>query len=369
MSQGRPGLGWHVRIAIGERIRHCLPSRAWLNACQATRMETPLQLVIGIDGGATYSHGVAATHDGRVLSVVHSASMNFTGSYQKEVRRRVSEILHDLELQLPFSNEFTHYAVSAAGIFNEATTDQKEKLCGKIYPWKRTRLVGDSVAAFQGATLGRPGVLVICGTGTSIIACNEDGEFTHHGGWGPLLDDVGSAYWIAVKCIRAAIAEFEQSGPATSITDALCGWYEVKNVQGLIPVIYHPEFTRDKFAILASKLDREIGGADPVYQQICREAGEAVANLTIQTVEKSGLDTSPLPLFFSGGVLLFNRAVMEAFEETIRGKFKAMLSQPRLPTVLGAAMLALRDAGVETSNTLVEQLETTYKNVDELVSS
>ena len=332
-------------------------------------METPLQLVIGIDGGATYSHGVAATHDGRVLAVVHSASMNFTGSYQKEVRRRVSEILRDLELQLPFSNEFTHYAVSAAGIFNEATTEQKEKLCGKIHPWKRTRLVGDSVAAFQGATLGRPGVLVICGTGTSIIVCNEDGEFTQLGGWGPLLDDVGSAYWIAVKCIRAAIAEFEQTGPGTSITRALCDWYEVKNVQGLIPVIYHPEFTRDKFAILASKLDGEIGDADPVYQQICREAGEAVANLTIQAVEKSGLDASPLPLFFSGGVLLFNRAVMKAFEEAMRGKFSVMLSQPRLPTVLGTVMLALRDTGVEITDTLVGQLDTTYKNVDKLVSS
>jgi len=320
-------------------------------------METPLQLVIGIDGGATYSHGVAATHDGRVLAVVHSASMNFTGSYQKEVRRRVSEILRDLELQLPFSNEFTHYAVSAAGIFSEATTDQKEKLC-----------VGDSVAAFQGATLGRPGVLVICGTGTSIIACNEAEKFTQLGGWGPLLDDVGSAYWIAVKCIRAAIAEFEQTGPMTSITGALCDWYEVKNVQGLIPVIYHPEFTRDKFANLASRLDRKIGDADPVYQQICREAGEAVATLAIRAVEKSGLNTSPLPLFFSGGVLLHNRAVMNAFEETIRGEFRVMLSQPRLPTVLGAAMLALREAGVEITDPLVEQLDTTYKNVDELVS-
>ena len=146
-------------------------------------------------------------------------------------------------------------------------------------------------------------------------------------------------------------------------------WYEVKNVQGLIPVIYHPEFTRDKFAILASKLDGEIGDADPVYQQICREAGEAVANLTIQAVEKSGLDASPLPLFFSGGVLLFNRAVMKAFEETMRGKFSVMLSQPRLPTVLGTVMLALRDTGVEITDTLVGQLDTTYKNVDELVSS
>ena len=46
-----------------------------------------------------------------------------------------------------------------------------------------------------------------------------------------------------------------------------------------------------------------------------------------------------------------------------------MLSQPRLPTVLGAAMLALREAGGEITDPLVEQLDTTYKNVDELVSS
>jgi N-acetylglucosamine kinase-like BadF-type ATPase len=331
-------------------------------------MESPLQLVIGIDGGATYSHGVAATHDGRVLAVVHSASMNFTGSYQKEVRRRVGEILRDLELRLPFDNEFTHYAVSAAGIFNESTADQKEKLCGKIYPWKRTRLVGDSIAAFQGATLGRPGALAICGTGTSIIACNEDEEVTQLGGWGPLLEDVGSAYWIAVRCICAAIAEFEQTGPKTLITEALCEWHEIKNVQGLVPLVYHPEFTRDKFAILASRLDREIGTSDPIYRKICREAGEAVGNLTIQAVEKSGLNTSPLPLFFSGGVLQFNREAMKSFEATVRRAFKIMLSHPRLPTVLGAVMLALREAKVEITDTLVTQLETTYKNIDELVS-
>jgi hypothetical protein len=60
---------------------------------------------------------------------------------------------------------------------------------------------------------------------------------------------------------------------------------------------------------------------------------------------------------------------MTSFEETVRGKFSVMLSQPRLPTVLGAVMLALRDTGVEITDTLVEQLDTTYKNVDELVSS
>ena len=60
---------------------------------------------------------------------------------------------------------------------------------------------------------------------------------------------------------------------------------------------------------------------------------------------------------------------MEAFENTIRAQFKVMLSQPRLPTVLGAAMLALRESGVEITDELVTQLETTYKHVDDLASS
>jgi len=46
-----------------------------------------------------------------------------------------------------------------------------------------------------------------------------------------------------------------------------------------------------------------------------------------------------------------------------------MLSQPRLPTVLGSAMLALRDAGVEITDKLVSELETTYKNIDKRASS
>ena len=60
---------------------------------------------------------------------------------------------------------------------------------------------------------------------------------------------------------------------------------------------------------------------------------------------------------------------MKSFEATIRSKHKVMLSQPRLPTVLGAAMLALRDANVEITDNLVSQLETTYKNVNELLSN
>lgn len=332
-------------------------------------MDDALKLVIGIDGGATYSHGVAATMDGRVLAVTHSSSMNFTGSYQKEVRRRMNELVRALELQLPFSNEIIQYTVSAAGIFNEATVDQKEKLCGKIYPWKQTRLVGDSVAGYQAATLGKPGVLVICGTGTSVIVGNLESEFTHLGGWGPLLEDKGSAYWIAVKAIRAAIADFENTGEETAITPTLCEWYEIKNIQGIVPLIYHPEFTRDKFAMLAARIDKALGGKDKVYKNICEEAGNEVANLTIKAIKKSKLDISPLPIFFSGGVLTYNHHAQKAFEKSLRDKFQIMLSQPKLPTVLGSTILALRESGITITSEIVDKLTKTYTEVNELTKS
>ena len=329
-------------------------------------MDDVLKLVIGIDGGATYSHGVAATLDGRVLAVTHSNSMNFTGSYQKEVRRRMNELVRELELQLPFSNQIIHYTVSAAGIFNEATVDQKEKLCGKIYPWKQTRLVGDGVAGYQAATLGKPGVLVICGTGTSVIVGDLESKFTHLGGWGPLLEDKGSAYWIAVKAIRAAIDDFENTGEETAITSTLCELYEIKNIQGIVPIIYHPEFTRDKFAILAARIDKALDGKDKVFQNICEEAGKEVARLTIKTVEKAKLDISPLPIFFSGGVLTYNHYAQKSFEDTLRDRFHIMLSQPKLPTVLGSVIIALKDSGVTIDSDLVAQLNKSYCEVDEL---
>ena len=133
-----------------------------------------------------------------------------------------------------------------------------------------------------------------------------------------------------------------------------------------MPIIYHPEFNRAKFAILASRLDKALGNTDDIYLNICRNAGTEVGKLTIRTVEKSGLDISPLPVFFSGGVLLFNRHAQKAFEETLRDRFQIMLSQPRLPTVLGSTILALREAGVEITDELVAQLASTYRNVDEL---
>src|SRR5207245_1528157 len=91
----------------------------------------------------------------------------------------------------------------------EAAKAEKEELCRGILPLDRTRVVSDCRTAGFGATLGRPGVVIIAGTGSIVLAQNEAGKLVRVGGWGHLLGDAGSAYWIARESVKVAIASEE----------------------------------------------------------------------------------------------------------------------------------------------------------------
>ena len=52
---------------------------------------------------------------------------------------------------------------------------------------------------------GRPGILVVAGTGSNAIGRTDAGEIFGAGGWGPVLGDEGSGTWIGLEAIRAAL--------------------------------------------------------------------------------------------------------------------------------------------------------------------
>src|SRR5438876_314237 len=88
--------------------------------------------------------------------------------------------------------------------------------------------------------------IAVDSTGSIVVAQNEDGQQQRVGGWGHILGDEGSAYWMAVEAIKAAIAAEE--GTKTRLGRLVRQWFKVKKLTEVVPIVHFPDFTKERFA-------------------------------------------------------------------------------------------------------------------------
>jgi N-acetylmuramic acid 6-phosphate etherase len=70
---------------------------------------------------------------------------------------------------------------------------------------ERVAVTSDAVIAHAGALDGKPGVVLIAGTGVVALAIGADGALRTADGWGPWLGDEGGGAWIGTAGLRAAL--------------------------------------------------------------------------------------------------------------------------------------------------------------------
>lgn len=318
-------------------------------------------VMIGIDGGATYSFGVAVDATGRVLATSRSGSLYFFGSSMSESRRNLTDLVKSMEVRLPLGNCVEQVVMGNAALFMEASERERDGLCRGIVPLDRTRVVGDSITTYHGASLGRPGILVLCGTGSIVLIQNGEGQYFQTGGWGHLLGDEGGGYWIAVQSIRAAIAAVEGRGPQTALVGEICRWFETKELGDVVPLIYHPKFSKDKLAVLAEHLATILGDEDTGFNEVCRRGGEELARQTLAAVAVLGLDLNPVPMYLHGGVVTKNRLLRQALVQELGDHLPIEVTQPALSPILGAALMAMTRAGIAPTPEVVRTLKESYE--------
>jgi N-acetylmuramic acid 6-phosphate etherase len=85
---------------------------------------------------------------------------------------------------------------------------------------KRVAVTSDAVIAHAGALDGKPGVVLIVGTGVVALAIAADGALRTADGWGPWLGDEGGGAWIGAAGLRAALRAHDGRGPSTTLLDA-----------------------------------------------------------------------------------------------------------------------------------------------------
>lgn len=256
--------------------------------------------VLGLDIGGTQSRAQLWA-DGEVVaeSRAASASLVAVGATRAEAA------LADLLAQLPLQPRHRLDAVCAgsAGCSIPAT---RQFLTAQLAPLTRpgtVMIVKDAMLILPAAGLAE-GVALICGTGSVAIGCYQ-GDQVQCGGWGYLLGDEGSGYWMVRAALRVLLDRRDRGVPLGELGDSLLSAAGADHVGALHERFYaqpHPRYWAS-FAPLV------LDSADPAATEIMAGAADAAAGLAVSAAERLGAPAW-LPVVLSGG--LFGHAGLEA---------------------------------------------------------
>ncbi len=207
-------------------------------------------------------------------------------------------------------------------------------------------VVNDVVGAWATATGGAPGLAIISGTGSNVFGVGADGRCWRAGGWGHVLGDEGSGYWIGVRSLSAVLHDRDASGPRTALGDAALEFFEVDDVQALIALVYGKPLDKSEIAAFGTQTAKLAHAGDPTARAIYRAAADELGSQVAAVVEHAGL-SGPFPVGLIGSAFKAGAVFVEPLEERIRQLApRATVSVVQTAPVAGALMLAARAAGL-----------------------
>ena len=297
--------------------------------------------VLGVDAGGTKTVAAVADEDGNVLGVGASGPGNADGAGVEAVGRSLREAVGAAR-QSAGGVTIDAGFVGAAGVLLER---DRVRTRAMLEPELEDAVASvevdhDGRGALAGALSGRPGLLLIAGTGSFCFGRDQAGHEAHASGWGSLFGDEGSAYWVAVEGVRAALAGQDGRGEPTSLGDVLFGRLGVTGGEELLSRTGTGAWSRSEIAGLAPFVVGEAEAGDAAAAGVVRRGVAELARAARAVSGRLGFG-GPVEIAGTGG--LFNsRYVWDALVAQLAVTLPpATLVRPELPPVLGSVLVAV----------------------------
>jgi N-acetylglucosamine kinase-like BadF-type ATPase len=299
--------------------------------------------VLGIDAGGTKTVCQLADAHGDVLAEARRGGANLQAAGELEVEK----VLHDVMEEAIGDRDVRPSAIclGIAGVDRPEDARIVRGVMKRIGYQAKVLVVNDALVALEAGAPEQAGVVVIAGTGSISYGRNERNQAARAGGWGYMLGDEGSGYWIGRAALRAVLREADRRGAATQLTGLLLNYYGVPRAQDLIHQVYHGTLRPAAIASLAQCVQTAFTSGDPVAIGILRGSADQLESSALSVARRLELVGSEFPFVLAGGIF---RAVPWLEEELAR---RLPLASPRSRTILldveparGAVRLALAEA-------------------------
>ena len=273
------------------------------NSAQGRPDATETVTMIGLDIGGTKTRGIKVV-DGEVVAALEVGSANVQNVSRETAAANLAELFARLD-----AADVPRVFAGAGGIDTEADAEALAALIRPNAPGAHVSVVHDSrlLLAAGGA---RTGVAVIAGTGSAAWGVNGDGVEARAGGWGYLLGDEGSGYWLGREAVRYSLHRMNLGLEADLLTDALLESTGLNEPNELIAHFHAPETGRRYWA-QQSRIVTEAADAGHVGARfMVDQAAHDLARMAAQVARQLELEG---PVILGSGLGMHVRRIQDGF--------------------------------------------------------
>lgn len=313
-------------------------------------------MLIGIDGGGSKNDLILFTGDGKILNRVIGKGSNVSEMGPEAASERLIGQISDLLKDHGGMN--AGIAALFAGLSGGGAVNSRQFVIDRLKEAlpnaREIHISGDTVTALYAGVGTGDGMAVIAGTGTSEFVRYGGGQTTMIGGWGHLIDDSGSGFWLGKEAINAALREEDGRGKKTLLTQ-LINEKLGKSVRSSIGYLYSDG--KRTIASFAPVVFAACEQGDEIALDILRRAADELALLI--TTGGRLIGKAPYRVALVGG--LWNAPLLQ---NAVRARLNEdyLLTQLTAPPVIGSALAALEKAGLSAGDdmreTLIREMET-----------
>ncbi|MCP4189920.1 MAG: hypothetical protein GY768_04760 [Planctomycetaceae bacterium] len=277
------------------------------------------KLVLGVDGGGSKTIACLAgiSQTGPIaLGRGSSGSSNLVA----EGKELALENL-DAAIREAFRNSTIDWQSVSAVCFALAGSDRRD-VQQAVENWaissqlaNRVFVVNDAEPLLQEFVGEVSQIALICGTGSLAYGRSVDDRIARAGGWGPLIGDRGSGYWLGIELLRNLTLVFDKQCQPSMLSDRALEFLQLSDPRELPQIA--ASRGRSFIASLSKLVEAAAVDGDPLAKQLCQTAAKELQRLVQLVAAELQLMTADFDLILSGGVLQHPSAVARMLDEAL----------------------------------------------------
>jgi N-acetylglucosamine kinase-like BadF-type ATPase len=255
--------------------------------------------VLGIDAGGTKTTCLLADAAGAIVSRAQGGGANLQAHGELEVEK----VLHGVIDEAVGERRIVPAAVclGIAGVDRPADRQVMRDILRRLGFRTGVLVVNDALVALVAGVGDHPGVVIVAGTGSIAFGVNSAGQAARAGGWGALLGDEGSGFWIGRHALTAVTRAADGRGPRTLLTALVSERFGLTGVDDLVYEV-HDRAGRQAVASLGPIVARAREAGDVVAGEILRTAADELTRAAATVIARLQMRGEAFRVVLSGSM-------------------------------------------------------------------